>query len=114
MNGRWLVAGLIVSVALNLFLIGTGAGIIALGRTLARENPSGRPGAWIIATQGLPQPDRRNFRLMLRDERDQAAPLVRQSRDQRIAAWGSLADPKPDAAAIKRQLAASRQIDIGV
>ncbi len=114
MNGRWLIVALVVSVALNLFLIGAGAGVIALGQQLARENPEARPGAWIIATKGLPQPDRRNFRLMLRDARDDIAPQARQSRDLRIAAWAALADPKADAGAVKRQLAQSRQIDIAV
>jgi uncharacterized membrane protein len=114
MGSRWLVGGLIASVTLNLFLIGAAAGVIALGRSMARENGSVRPGALMIATAGLPQPDRRNFRLMLRQTRTNVAADVGRSRSLRIDAWGAFADPKADPAAIKTKLAQSRQIDTGV
>lgn len=114
MSSRWLIAGLIVSVTLNLFLIGAAAGVIALGRTMARENAGMRPGALMIATAGLPQPDRRNVRLMLRQTRAQVLADVGRSRMLRIDAWGALGDPKSDPAAIKAKLAQSRQIDTGV
>jgi len=38
MGSRWLIVGLVVSVALNLFLVGAGAGIVALGLRLAQAN----------------------------------------------------------------------------
>jgi len=115
MRNSWLIVGLVVSVALNVFLIGAGAGVIALGRTMARENPAAQPaGALVIATAGLPQPDRRAFRQMLRDTGASVRPDSLRSRAMRRDAWSSITDPQPDAAAIKAKLAESRQIDIGV
>jgi uncharacterized membrane protein len=112
MRPRWLVIGLIVSVVLNLFLIGAAAGVIALGTRMARENTSARPAALYWATQGLPQPDRRQMRQMLVGMRNAARPDAERSLALRVAAWGRIADPKPDAAAIEQTLAQSRQIDI--
>jgi uncharacterized membrane protein len=115
MGRRWLVIGLIASVALNLFLVGAGAGVIALGVRMAREAPAGlRPSALMIASEGLPQPERRNFRMMLRDLRLEVKPDSDRSLAARSAAWDGLADPAPDSAAIEQKLAQSRQIDIGV
>jgi uncharacterized membrane protein len=115
MRPRWLVIGLIASLVLNLFLIGAGAGVIALGMRMARQPPAtARAGALFWATEGLPQPDRRAMRLMLRDVRDQVKPNTDHSLALRVAAWSSLAEPKPDVAAINQKLAESRQTDIAV
>ena len=114
MRPRWLVIALIASVALNLFLGGAGAGIWALSVRMAKSNPGARPAALFWATQGLPQPDRRQMRMMLKDVRDQVKPAAAGSLAVRAAAWGALAAAKPDAAAIKQQLAQSRQVDLGV
>jgi uncharacterized membrane protein len=116
MRGRWLVIGLVASIALNLFLIGAGAGVIALGLRMAREAASGpsRPIGLVLASEGLPQPDRRDFRLLLRDVRDEVKADSDRSLAIRRDAWGALADPKPDAAAIAQKLEQTRQIDIGV
>jgi uncharacterized membrane protein len=116
MRTRWLTVGLIASIVLNLFLIGAGAGVIALGVRMAHETPAGarRPGALVTATEGLPQPDRRNMRLMMRDVLLQVKPDSDRSLALRRAAWGALADPQPDAAAINQKLAESRQADIAV
>jgi uncharacterized membrane protein len=113
MRPRWLIIGLVASVALNLFLISAAAGVMALGSRLARENAA-RPGALFWATQSLPQPDRRNMREMLRQVRDEVRPQTEQSRALRLSAWGALTADKPDAATIKQDLAQSRQIDIQV
>jgi uncharacterized membrane protein len=114
MRSRWLTLGLIASLALNLFVIGAGAGVWAFAAGLARQNPGARPGALFWATEGLPQPDRRQMRQMLKDVRDAAKPAAVQSLALRAAAWGALADAKPDAAAIKQQLARGRQIDLAI
>jgi uncharacterized membrane protein len=116
MRARWLVIGLVVSVALNLFLIGAGAGVIALGARMAREAAAGAPRSigLVLASQGLPQPERRNFRLMLRDVRNEVKADGDHSLALRRDAWGALADPNPDPAAIEQKLQQSRQIDIGV
>jgi len=115
MRPRWLVIGLIASLALNLFLIGAGAGVIALGRRMAGQStPPRQIGALFWATDGLPQPARRDMRLMFRDVRDEVKADTDRSLALRVAAWSAIADLKPDTAAIDQKLAESRQIDIGV
>jgi uncharacterized membrane protein len=112
MRGRWMLVGLIVSVALNLFLIGAAAGVVALGARMARLNATDRPGVMVQATARLPQPDRRNMRLMLRQVGLDARPAVAQSRALRLQAWTAIAEARPDAALIKLKLAQSRQLDL--
>ncbi|HTX51306.1 MAG TPA: periplasmic heavy metal sensor [Caulobacteraceae bacterium] len=114
MGSRWLVGGLIASVALNLFLIGAGAGVIALGSSMAREYAGVRPGALMAATASLPQPDRHDFRLTLHQIRAAVVADVGRSRALRLDAWSALGDPKSDPVAIKAKLAQSRQIDTGI
>ncbi|HEX3408266.1 MAG TPA: periplasmic heavy metal sensor [Caulobacteraceae bacterium] len=114
MRPRWLVIGLVASLALNLFLIGAGAGVIALGVRMARQQATTprQVGVLFWATEDLPQPDRRAMRMMLRDLRDELKTQTDRSVALRIAAWDALANPKPDTAAIDQNLAESRQIDI--
>ncbi len=110
MRRPWLIVGLVVSLALNLFLIGAAAGVIALGLRMASQNPA-RPGALLRASRDLPQPDRRRLRASLAETWRGLRPDVERSRALRIAAWSALGDPKADPAAVKAQLAESRQID---
>lgn len=114
MRPRWLIVALIASLALNLFLVGAGAGVWALSLRLAKTGPGARPAALFWATQDLPQPDRRQMRLMLMAVHDQARPDAARSLALRATAWSALAAARPDPAAIERQLAQSRQIDIAV
>lgn len=111
MRPRWLIVALVVSVALNLFLIGAGAGIVALGLRIASNN-GGRPGAYFWATQAMAQPARGEVRQGLVTLRDQLRADVDRSRALRIQAWNGLAAAKPDTAAIKQGLAQGRQIDL--
>jgi uncharacterized membrane protein len=112
MRGRWLAIGLIVSLVLNLFLIGAAAGVVALGMRMARQNAAARAGALVRATGDLPQPERRNMRLMLRQAWIDVKPATEQSRALRLAGWGAIADPNADVGKIKLNLAASRQLDL--
>jgi len=114
MRSRWLIVGLVASVALNLFLIGAGAGVVALGLRMARENPGARPAVFFWATEAMSQPARRETRRMLLGVRDAVRPDAERSRALRVQAWSGLAAPSPNVAAIKQALAQSRQIDIGV
>ena len=114
MRPRWLIVGLVVSVAMNLFLVGLGAGVITFGLNMARENAAVRPAAFFWAASGMAQPARRDTRRMLLSLRDQVRPDLQRSRALRLQAWNGLAAAKPDAAAIKAGLAQSRQIDIAV
>ena len=113
MRSRWLIAALIASLALNLFVVGAGAGVWAFALGLRRD-AGAHPAALFWATEALPQPDRRQFRQMLKGVRAQVKPNVAQSLALRAAAWGALAGARPDAAAIKQRLARSRQIDIAL
>jgi uncharacterized membrane protein len=112
MRSRWLTIGLIASLVLNLFLIGAGVGVVALGMRMARQNAAARAGVLVRATRDLPQPDRRNMRQALRQAWLEIKPDTDQSRALRLDAWRAIADPKADAAQIKAKLAQSRQIDI--
>ena len=114
MRPRWLIVCLVVSVALNLFLVGAGAGIVALGLRLAQTNGGARPAALFWAAESMSQPARREFRQGLIGLRRQIQPDVDHSRAVRSQAWGSLAAAKPDPAAIKQGLAQGRQIDLAV
>ena len=114
MRPRWLIVGLVVSVAVNLFLVGMGAGVIAFGLNLARENAAARPAALFWAASGMAQPAKRDTRRMLLSLRDQVRPDLQRSRALRVQAWSGLAAAKPDVVAIKAGLAQSRQIDIAV
>ena len=112
MRGRWLLIGLIASVALNLFLIGTGVGVIALGERMAHRPQAQRPGALVRATRDLPQPERRAMRQMLRQAWLEVRPATEQSRALRLDGWSALAVATPDPAQAKAKLAQSRQLDL--
>ena len=113
MRGRWLIIGLIASVALNLFLIGAGGGRGRPGHAHgASERRGARPGVLVRATRNLPQPDRRNMRQMLRQAWLEVRPATEQSRALKLDAWRAIADPKADVTTIKAKLAQSRQLDI--
>ena len=64
MRPRWMIVLLVVSIALNLFLVGAGAGLLALGLRIARENAGARPAAFFWATAGMSQPAKRDKRFM--------------------------------------------------
>ena len=112
MRPSWLVIGLVVSVVLNVFLVGAGAGVFALAMRMAHESAGPRPGALVRATRDLPMPDRVAMRQMLRGAWSQVRPASDQSRQLRLDAWGALADAKPDPALIKLKLSQSRQLDL--
>jgi len=115
MRPPWLVIGLVVSAGLNLFLVGAAVGVtILIVATAKNRQEEPRLGPLIVATQGLPQPDRSNLRQMLAGLRRDARVQSDQSRQLRLTAWGALADPKPDVVTIKQQLAQSRQLDLAV
>jgi uncharacterized membrane protein len=112
MRPRWLIVALVVSAALNLFLVGVGAGIFALGLRIASDNGVARPGVYFWATQAMAQPARGQVRRGLVAMRDEYRADVDRSRALRIQGWNGLAAAKPDSAAIKQALAQGRQIDL--
>ena len=112
MRPPWLVIGLVASLVLNVFLIGAGAGVFTLAMRMAHESAAPRPGAFQVASRGLPEPDKQAMRQMLRDAWADVRATADESRRMRLEAWSALAGPKPDPAAIKAELAQSRQLDL--
>ena len=111
MRSRWLIVGLLASLALNLFLLGAAAGVVALGVRMAHAGDGARPGVLVRAARDLPQPAKQNMLMMLGDAWRQVRPAADHSRQMRLEAWSAVADPQPDPAAIKLKLSQSRQLD---
>lgn len=117
MNNRWLVIGLIVSGAINLFLIGTAVGVLALGARLAQAGPNNapRPGQEIMrAAAVLPPEEARKVRQAIRREAIAAQPQVRASRQARRQAWLDGAGESFDPPQVKAALADARARDIAI
>lgn len=114
MSRRALIICLIVSAALNLFLVGAGAGAWILAHRLGplggQAATAQRAPLW-RAGDDLPAAHRQAWRDFLREHALEAAPMLRQSRADRRGAWELLLKDKPDVAAIKAQLAKSRATD---
>jgi uncharacterized membrane protein len=114
MNVRSLTVALILSAALNLFLVGAGAGAWILAQRMGHALPvaaaAQRAPLW-RAGDDLPPAHREAWRSFLREHALSAAPTLRQSRADRRAAWEMLLKPDVDLAAIKAQLARSRGAD---
>jgi uncharacterized membrane protein len=105
--GRTLIA-LIVSLALNLFLISAGA----TAYLLIRHAPARAVGVGLRrAVTALSPPDRRAFVAVLRVNGARVRPDNRRARALRDGAWGGLADGSETAAVIKQQLAEARAIN---
>jgi uncharacterized membrane protein len=111
MTGRWTLVALSISAALNLFLLGAAAGVIALGVRMAHEKPPPRPGALREAAIALSPGHRPAFFAVLRARNQASRPDADQMRDLRRGAWSSLAATPFDAAAAKAKLAQARDLD---
>jgi len=112
MRVNGLLIGLIVSMVLNVFLIGAGAGVFALALRMAHASAVQRPGAFVRAARDLPPAAKLSLRRSIRQAWLEVRPGVQESRALKVAAWGALADPAPDVATIKLKLAQSRQLDL--
>jgi uncharacterized membrane protein len=108
MGGRWNVIALIGSVALNVFLIGAAAGVIALGARMALERP--RP-VLRRAAMSLAAPYRQAFLVTLRDRGQSVRAPVLAARVLRRSVWASLSAASFDPAAAKSQLRQARLMD---
>src|SRR6185436_16027779 len=98
MKGRGLLIALIVSAALNLFLIGAAAGVIALGAHMAHGGPA-RPGpALHHAAMALSPPHRIAFFARLREVGRATRPTAQQARRLRWEAWATAGGRPFDAA----------------
>lgn len=104
---------LLVSLALNLFLIGTVVGGLVVGQRLRAMRPPperGGPALW-VAARGLSPEHREAYREVLRGEGGQVRAKLREAREARAEAWRSLEKEPFDQAAVRRKLAAARDQD---
>ena len=112
MKGRWTIILLVASLALNLFLIGAAAGVIALGARIAEASPVARPGPVLRrAAMALTPENRRSFVAVLRESGQAARPTTQQARQLRREAGASVGDTTFDAAAAKAKLGEARTLD---
>ncbi|HEY9234716.1 MULTISPECIES: periplasmic heavy metal sensor [Phenylobacterium] len=112
MSRKSLLIVLFVSLALNLFLIGTVAGGLVVGQRFRAAHPMParvgvQPPLW-RAADGLSQEQRNAYRAALRSGGPQMRDAMRQVRVARQDAWRALADEPFDAAAARRRLAEIR------
>ena len=104
---------LIVSLALNLFLVGTIVGGLVVGQRLRihRAPPVvAGPALW-AAGRELPPDLRAAYREVLRGEGGDSRRQLRAAREARTEAWKGLAKEPFDAEAVRRQLATARAQD---
>ncbi|MBV8594601.1 MAG: periplasmic heavy metal sensor [Caulobacteraceae bacterium] len=102
-------AGLVLSLALNLFLIA--AAVAVLGFGVRAPVNRGQPGALRQAAATLAPDHRRALFQVLRQTGRVNRPLNQQARALRLSAWTSLAAPSFDAGAAKAELAQARTLN---
>jgi uncharacterized membrane protein len=108
MRRSGLLIALIVSLALNLFLISAAA----TAYVFTRHAPATAVGVGLKrAVTALDQPDRKAFVALLRSNGKRVRPDNRRARALRDQAWSGLADGSETADVIKRQLADARAIN---
>ena len=110
MTTRRLSAALIVSVALNLFLIAAAVTLIALDAHRIRHRLPQRP-TLRAAALSLASDQRDRFVALLGAEGESVQGANRQARALRAAAWGSLATPRFDPLVAKADLARARALN---
>lgn len=104
---------LVVSLALNLFLIGTVVGGLVVGQRLRAMRPPperGGPPLWVAARELSPE-HRDAYREVLRGERGEVRMKLRSARDARTEAWQAMGKDPFDAEAVRDKLAAARGQD---
>jgi uncharacterized membrane protein len=103
---------LVVSLALNLFLVGAIVGGLVIGQRMRGPPPAARggPALW-AAARTLPAEDRMAYREVLRGEGGSARRELRAAREARVEAWRTLADEPFNAATARRRLAEARALD---
>lgn len=114
MSRRTLLIVLVVSLAVNLFLVGAVAGGLVVGQKFRGDRPPmGRGGApaqplW-RAGEALPPPQAKAYREALRGAGPELRAAMREARAERAQTWKALAAEPFDAAAAKQRLAQIRQ-----
>jgi uncharacterized membrane protein len=117
MSRRALVIALIVSVAVNLFVIGGVAGAALMLFRMHAGLPPGPPRppmfamAEDVGAQLAPE-HRQQWMTRLRDAAEAAGPRLRQSHDLRREAWSRLAADPVDVQAVTAELAQARELEL--
>ncbi len=114
MKGRWLLTGLVVSLALNLFLVGLGVGALVFGggkRGSEAEAVAPRRAPMWMAGRGLSEAYRPAYRQVLaRATRETRADLV-ESRRLKRQAFDAMAATPYDAQAVAADLERARALE---
>ncbi len=114
MKPRWLYIGLIVSVALNLFLGGLIVGAVVVGKRMAEFRPAAgaalKAPIW-RAGDGLSPPYRQAFRATVRDAVLATRDDIREGRRLRAEAIAKMGQASYDPAAVDAQLQQGRALD---
>lgn len=114
MSPRGLTIALIVSLAVNLFVLGAVAGGFFIAHRLHQAAPtmrSGGPPLW-RAGDALPPLHRSQFRTVLRGQAAQARAHMLEAREARAAAWRRLGDDPLDAASVEGDLDRARAVEM--
>jgi uncharacterized membrane protein len=111
MSRRGLVIGLIISLAVNLFVLGGLAGALLMGSPLHRPPP--QPGPPRLAALGAAlTPDQRlAWQSTIRQAAQDAGPKLRQARMLRDQAWRSMNADTVDTQAVLAALSQSRGLE---
>ncbi|WP_374347132.1 periplasmic heavy metal sensor [Phenylobacterium sp.] len=113
MSPRALTIALLASLAVNLFAVGAGVGVLVAGRLPgpARGQPVGPAALW-RAGDTLPDPERQAYRDLLRRQSMEVRDEVRRSRQARREAFESLADEPVNAPAVRARLDEARRLEM--
>jgi uncharacterized membrane protein len=111
MNLRRKDIALIVSISLNVFLIGAGVTVYALHETGA-PTPGGQRAPMRAASSGLDKAHRAAFMQLLQGQGKTIQAETRSARAIRDDAWASLAVRNFDPAVTKRRLAQARELNV--
>lgn len=116
MKGRGLLAGLLVSLALNLFLIGAGAGVLiysrAVPQAVSASGPPPRAPLRAMAESLAPE-HRAPFRASVRRSLDASLGDVQEARRLRAEAYDLMSAPNFDPAAVLDRLDRARGLEMG-
>lgn len=117
MKGPGLLVGLIVSIALNLFLIGLGVGAWALGPRLMQPPPAVAQGpgrrplpVWALGRSLSPE-HRPAFNAVLRKALQATAADIREARAIKRRVFDEMSDGEYDAAAVSAELDRARALE---
>lgn len=117
MNGRGLLFGLIGSLALNLFLVGMGAGAWVLAPRLMQPVPAasqgqGRPAPLWASARALSPEYRPALNAVLRAAAADSIAGVREARTIRRRAYDAMASDQFDAVAVNADLDRARALEL--